>query len=200
MKDVLRMVLVLVAISAASAVGLAWVEDLTAERIAEEIRQDTLEAIDAVLPVYDNAPDREAVTVSGQLYYPGRKGGELVGLALPVDSSAGYGGRIGALLGIGPDGTVTGVQILTHAETPGLGAKFTDPGFLAQFAGKSLDNARWRVKKNGGDFDQITGATITPEALLQALDGGLQAYRKDRDQVLATAAPAVPTKAGEVKP
>ena len=65
MKDILRMVLALLAISGISAVGLAWVEDLTDERIAEEIRKDTLRAIAAVLPGYDNAPDLEAVTLEG---------------------------------------------------------------------------------------------------------------------------------------
>ena len=203
MKELVRMVLTLVVISATSAVGLAWVQDLTAERIAEAVRQDTLKAIAAVLPAYDNAPDREAVTLGGQLYYPGRKGGELAGLALPVRSGGGYGGNIDALLGLAPDGTVTGVQVLAHAETPGLGAKFAAREFLQQFVGKSLDTARWKVQKDGGDFDQITGATITPRALLQAIEGGLQAYRADRAKLLAAAAqaaPAEPESAGEEKP
>jgi electron transport complex protein RnfG len=189
-KGILRMVCTLVAISAVSAVGLAWVQDLTAERIREEIRNDTLRAIAAVLPAYDNAPDLEAVDLGEQRYYPARKGGEAVGLALPVRSGAGYGGEIEALVGIAPDGKVTGVQVLAHAETPGLGAKFTQPEFLAQFTGKTLDNVRWRVKKDGGEFDQITGATITPRALIQALEGGLQAYRRDRARVLAAASAA----------
>ncbi|MDF1553268.1 MAG: RnfABCDGE type electron transport complex subunit G [Deferrisomatales bacterium] len=184
MKDIVRMVLTLVVISAVSAVGLAWVQELTAERIAEAVRQDTLKAIAAVLPPYDNAPDREAVTLSAQLYYPGRKGDALVGLALKVDSPKGYGGDLKALVGINPAGEVTGVRILEHKETPGLGAKITEAGYLRQFLGKSLGNAQWKVKKNGGDFDQITGATITPNALLEAMHGGLEAYRKDQESVL----------------
>jgi electron transport complex protein RnfG len=194
------MALTLVAISAVSAVGLAWVQDLTHERILAEIRQDTLEAIEAVLPAFDNAPDTDLLVISGVSYYPGKQEGQLVGLAVPVHSKEGYGGGIDALVGLNPAGEVTGVRILTHAETPGLGAKFTEPGYLGQFIGKSLASARWQVKKDGGDFDQITGATITPRALLKAMGGGLEAYKRDREQVLAALAKAAPPQAGKDQP
>ncbi len=187
MRDVLRMVLVLVAVCAVAALGLARVYDLTKEPIKEAKRQELLRAIRAVLPSFENAPDQDAVQVGGTPYYPGTKGDETVGVAFPVSSAEGYSGTIEALVGVDPSGTVTGVAVLAHAETPGLGAKFTDPGFLAQFEGKTLRGARWAVAKDGGEFDQITGATITPRALIGAIRGGLEAFEENRSRVLEPA-------------
>jgi Na+-translocating ferredoxin:NAD+ oxidoreductase subunit G len=88
-------------------------------------------------------------------------------------------------VGITPEGTVHGVEILTHAETPGLGDKIEARWWKEQFAGKNLANADWRVKKDGGQFDQITGATISPRAIVTAVRGGLEFFEKNRQQILA---------------
>ncbi len=177
MREVARMVGVLTLVCVLAALALAKVYDLTEEPIREAKRQELLRAVGAVLPAFDNAPDADAREVDGVTYYPGRKVGELVGVAFPVRSNEGYSGTIEALVGVDPTGRVTGVVVLAHAETPGLGAKAADPGFLAQFNGRSLDDARWAVKKDGGDFDQITGATITPRAIVAAIRTGLERYR-----------------------
>jgi len=192
-KDLARMVLVLGAVCVAAALGLARVYDLTKEPIAEAKRQEVLRAIRAVLPAFANEPDRDRVEAAGRTYYPGRVEGRLTGVAIPVSSGEGYSGTIEALVGVNPEGVVTGVAILAHAETPGLGAKFTSPAYLAQFAGKSLTGARWAVRKDGGDFDQITGATITPRALVAAIQQGLQAFARDRAALSGAATtPAAP--------
>ncbi|GAB4268370.1 MAG: electron transport complex subunit RsxG [Deferrisomatales bacterium] len=185
MRDIVRMVGVLVAVCAVAAFGLARVHRMTEGPIREAKRQELLRAVRAVLPAFDNAPDAEAVAVDEVTYYPGRKGGRLTGVAFPVASPEGYAGTIEALVGVDPDGRVSGVVVLSHAETPGLGAKITDPGFLAQFRGKDLAGAKWAVKKDGGDFDQITGATISPRALVQALRRGLERFERARDRVVA---------------
>ncbi len=184
MKDVLRMVLVLGVVCIAAALGLARVYDLTKEPIAEAKREEVLRAIRAVLPAFDNEPDRDAVESGGTTYYRGLAGGRLVGAAFPVLSPEGYSGNIEALVGVDPEGRVTGVAILAHAETPGLGAKFTNPDFLEQFRGKTLAGARWAVKKDGGEFDQITGATITPRALVKAIQQGLEGFENSRERVV----------------
>ena len=183
MRDVLRMVLVLGVVCVAAALGLARVYDLTKEPIAEAKRQEVLQAIRAVLPPFANEPDRDQVEQGGRTYYRGRAEGRLTGVAIPVSSPEGYGGNIEALVGVDPDGAVTGVAILAHAETPGLGAKFTQPTYLAQFSGKTQAGARWAVRKDGGDFDQITGATITPRALIAAILQGLRDFERDRPTV-----------------
>jgi electron transport complex protein RnfG len=172
------MVVVLGLVCSIAALALAVVYDLTKEPIAEAYRQELLDAIGAVLPQFDNAPDADVVEVDGVSYYVGKLSSEPVGAAFKVNTNQGYSGLITALVGVDPAGKVTGVRVLLHAETPGLGAKFTDPGFLAQFKGKALDTAKWKVKKDGGDFDQITGATITPRALVTAISEGLAGYAK----------------------
>ena len=97
----------------------------------------------------------------------------------------GYAGNIEIMVGVKPDGTVNGIEILSQAETPGLGARITEPKFKDQFRGKNLQNADWKVKKDGGDFDQITGATISPRAVVKAIRMGLEFYKEHRAQITA---------------
>jgi len=80
---------------------------------------------------------------------------------------------------------VTGIEILSHAETPGLGDKIAHEGFKDQFKGQSLGSADWRVKKDGGDFDQITGATISPRAVVGAVKKGLEFFGEHRQEIIS---------------
>ena len=197
MKEIGRLVLVLTLITAGAGLVLAMVEQVTREPIAEQRRLETLKALRAVLPVLDNEPDRDTVVlVVGQdkkgrevkrTFYRGRRGGGLTGIAFPVVAPDGYSGKIGIMVGVDPSGLVTGIEILTHAETPGLGDKITLPDFKQQFVGKGLDGVDWRVKKDGGDFDQITGATISPRAVVGAVARGLNFFRQHHDQITAPA-------------
>jgi electron transport complex protein RnfG len=180
MKSIARMVLVLGLVCTVAALSLSVVYEVTKEPIAEAYRQELLDAIGAVLPAFDNAPDADMVAVEGVDYYLAKAKGAPVGAAFKVSSTQGYSGLITALVGVDPEGRVTGVRILLHTETPGLGAKFTAPAFLAQFKGKTLGTSNWKVKKDGGDFEQITGATITPRALVAAIGEGLETFAKAR--------------------
>ncbi|MDD1651077.1 MAG: RnfABCDGE type electron transport complex subunit G, partial [Methylococcaceae bacterium] len=98
-------------------------------------------------------------------------------------------GPITLMMGIDKSGTVLGVRVVAHAETPGLGDKIErekSPWVLA-FDQRSLTNTppeRWRVKKDGGDFDQFAGATITPRAVVRGVEAGLQLFRKHRSEWL----------------
>lgn len=195
MKDIARLALVLTLIAAGAGLLLSLVEAVTREPIAEQRRQETLRALAAVLPPIDNAPDADTVEmVIGEdkrgreitrTFYRGRRDGQLAGIAFTVIAPDGYSGNITVMVGIRPDGTVTGIEILNHAETPGLGDKIEEPWFKEQFKGKSLESADWRVKKDGGEFDQITGATISPRAIVGAVKKGLEFYRKHRDEITA---------------
>ena len=195
MKDIARLALVLTLIAAGAGLLLSLVEAVTREPIAEQRRLETLRALKAVLPPIDNAPDADTAELTvGQdkkgrdvtrTFYRGRKGEELVGIAFTVVAPDGYSGNITVMVGIRPDGTVTGIEILNHAETPGLGSKIEEPWFKEQFEGRSLQSADWRVKKDGGDFDQITGATISPRAVVGALRKGLEFYTEHRRQITA---------------
>jgi Na+-translocating ferredoxin:NAD+ oxidoreductase subunit G len=110
-------------------------------------------------------------------FYRSRLQGELTGIAFAVTAPDGYSGNIDIMVGVDPQGTVTGVAILRHAETPGLGDKIAFPAYTDSFRGQHLDGADWRVKKDGGDFDQLTGATISPRAVVGAIRGGLEFFR-----------------------
>jgi Na+-translocating ferredoxin:NAD+ oxidoreductase subunit G len=193
MKDIGKLVLVLTLIAAGAGLVLSLVEAVTREPIAEQRRLETVKALKAVLPPIDNQPDAETVVlVTGQdkkgrditrTHYRGRMGNKLTGVAFKVVAPDGYSGNIEVMVGVEPDGQVTGVEILTHAETPGLGSKIVEGWFKEQFLGKGLENADWRVKKDGGEFEQITGATISPRAVVKAIKSGLEFYKDHLQEI-----------------
>ena len=196
MNSIPRLVLVLTLITAGAGLILSMVEAVTREPIAEQRRQEMLRALQAVLPPADNSPDEDTVElVVGKdkrgrdvmrKFFRGRnEGGQLTGLAFKVVAPDGYSGNIDVMVGIDPSGTVVGIEILSHNETPGLGDKIAFPEYKKTFAGKNLDNADWRVKKDGGEFDQITGATISPRAVVGAVRKGLEFYRDNKAEVIA---------------
>lgn len=103
--------------------------------------------------------------------YVAKKGAELTAYAIQATAPDGYSGDIRLLIGIQPDGTVLGVRTLEHKETPGLGDKIETrlSDWIHRFAQKTFTvetEAQWAVKKDGGQFDQFTGATITPRAVV----------------------------------
>jgi len=197
MKEIARLILVLVLICLAAALALSQVYSLTKGPIENALREERLRAIRTVLPSYDNEPDRDVIhMVTGTDdegaeiatdYYVGRSGGEIVGIAFETSSPAGYSGDIDLMVGVDPDGVITGVEVISHAETPGLGSKITEKGFLDLFPGRDLSNTRWAVKKDGGDIDQITGATISPRAVVEAVYTGLEVFAAHREVILSLA-------------
>lgn len=197
MNGMLRLILVLTLITSGAGLILSLVESVTREPIAEQRRLETLRALKAVLPPADNSPDADTVQmVTGQdkrgrdvsrTFFRGRQAGVLSGIAFKVVAPDGYSGDITVMVGVDPEGTVAGIEILSHNETPGLGDKITFPAFKGIFVGKNLENADWRVKKDGGEFDQITGATISPRAVVGAVRKGLEFFRDHRAEIFADA-------------
>jgi electron transport complex protein RnfG len=195
MNGIPRLILVLTLITAGAGLVLSLVEAVTREPIAEQRRLETLRALKAVLPPSENSPDEDTVQlVIGKdkrdrevrrKFFRGRSEGQVNGVAFKVVAPDGYSGNIDVMVGIDSAGSVVGIEILSHNETPGLGDKIVLPEFKQKFVGKNLDNADWRVKKDGGEFDQITGATISPRAVVGAVRKGLEFYRDHRDEVLA---------------
>ena len=120
----------------------------------------------------------------------------LVGYAIPGIGKAGYGGAIGLMVGLKPDRTVITYRVLSANETKGLGAKLGTPDFLRQFAGKA--GTGLKVKKDGGDIDAITGATITSRAVCGAIADACA--RLDRLEGKASPAPAPKPAALEGRP
>jgi electron transport complex protein RnfG len=113
---------------------------------------------------------------------------EPVAALFVVTARDGFSGSIRILVGVGVDGTVTGVRILQHRETPGLGDKIesTRSNWVFQFEGRSLGNplaSGWAIQVDGGEFDQLTGASITPRAVIKAIRDTLIYFDAHRDEV-----------------
>jgi electron transport complex protein RnfG len=153
----------------------------------------------AILPAgFDNDPAAtvkklaDDVLLGGKgepLLYTARKGGVVIGWALRVIAPNGYSGAIHLLIGLDTQGLVTGVRVISHKETPGLGDLIEEEksNWIHGFTGKNLDNPGakgWHVKKDGGVFDQFTGATITPRAVVQAVHNALLYVDQHRAELL----------------
>lgn len=171
-----------------SVVLLLAVKQLTDSPIADAERTTLLNTFNQVLPpeLYDNDPLKDTLqitdpsllvqlgTLSPVTVYRARQNGQPAGLLLTSIAPNGYSGNIALLVGVLADGRISGVRVLKHQETPGLGDKIEihKSPWILDFNGRNLrkDNVpRWAVKKDGGDFDQFTGATITPRAVVQAV-------------------------------
>lgn len=175
-------------ISCVAAALLAWVFLITEAPIKAAMKQKTNAALQQVLPAFDNQPAEDAVTLGTVKFYVARKDGIITGFAGETISSKGYGGDITVLAGVALDGTVGTVLVTKQTETPGLGTvvcgrtrEKTLSGLikgvketglppnriLDQFNGMkaTVGETPWAVKKDGGNLDAITGATITSRAV-----------------------------------
>lgn len=170
-STLVNMFLVLTIISLISAAALAFTYAQTEPILEEQARQTQVRAVARVLPEFDNAPTEEVLTLDefpGVELYPATRNGEPVGIAVRTWSGAGYGGEIRLMIGFGPDGAITGTSVLSHTETPGLGAKMSEESFQAQFVGMNPGTAPLAVVKDGGAVDAITAATISSRAFCDA--------------------------------
>ena len=129
------------------------------------------------------------------LVYRVYRGGQPAAILFAVTAMNGYAGPIRLLVGVDASGVLTGVRILQHDETPGLGDKIesTRSDWLQQFPGRSLASPEpdaWSIRADGGEFDQLTGATVTPRAVVGAVYDTLLYFAAERDTLFATASTA----------
>ena len=118
---------------------------------------------------------------------------EPVAALFVVTARDGFAGPIRILLGVEMSGVVTGIRILKHRETPGLGDKIVESrsDWVHQFAGHSIGDpivTEWAIRRDGGDFDQITGASVTPRAVIKAMRDTLIYFNENRDEIFAAPA------------
>jgi len=162
-----------------SGLALALVNNATADRIKLVMEKELNEALALVMPGFDNQPAAEKIEKNqgkeGRLtFYPAKKDGQLIGYAIESTVFTGYSGELAVIYGVSVDGTVGRIKLLRHNETPGLGSKAGLPAFLDQFAQTSLSSFRYQVKKDGGQVDAVTGATISSRAVTLAVARGLE--------------------------
>jgi electron transport complex protein RnfG len=178
----------------------------THEIIAENQRQELLRTLNELVPpaLYDNDPAQDMIAVQSREYlgtkkdvtvYRARHGETPVAVIMTPVAPDGYSGDIGLLVAIDcGSGNLLGVRVLWHKETPGLGdwIETEKSDWIHSFTGHSLvdpDELGWRVEKDGGIFDQVTGATITPRAIVKAVYNTLKYYDRHQTELLSAARP-----------
>ncbi|QXF33820.1 electron transport complex subunit RsxG [Photorhabdus luminescens] len=185
MLETMRRHGITLAIFAAITTGLtAIVNSLTKSTIAEQAALQHKSLLDQVIPpaLYDNDIQNECYLVNADALgnnlphrlYLARKNGQPVAAALESTAPDGYSGAIQLLVGADFSGKVLGVRVTEHHETPGLGDKIETriSDWINVFSGKTITSnhdRHWAVKKDGGKFDQFTGATITPRAVVNSV-------------------------------
>ena len=180
MESSLRnMLLSLGAICLVCAALLSSVNAMTAKRIARVQEQKTERAIAQVVPEFEGAPVDTAVILDGTEYivHKAMAGDSIVGYAIE-SVTTGFGGPIDLMVGFSSAGEIYSTAVISHSETPGLGAKMTDDEsyFRTQFVGKNPSEYNLAVSKDGGDVDAITASTITSRAFTQAVAKAYNVY------------------------
>jgi len=196
MRELLKLSLTLTIICCGAALSLAYVYNLTKEPIAYQQRLKKIRAINAVFPELEDAPGLQMVDfplceqngdeADCRRFYLIKNNGSTLGTAFEVLAS-GYGGRIAIMVGISRSDVISGIKVIRHSETPGLGANISKQAYSKNFTGKNMINTRWKLKKNGGDIDQISGATISSEAVMKAVHDGLHFFSRNRDNIMKAA-------------
>ena len=199
-RSVIQHSLALAGFAAICAFVLAFTQANTAEPIAQAKAKARAQALAEVMPpnyYLDPILDESFVVssatgtrfiASGTKILRALSNGIVVGIIVPIRTSEGYSGDIDLLVGVDNTLAITGVRVLAHKETPGLGDKIqrNKSPWIDGFLGKSLSDTQasaWAVRKDGGSFDQFTGATITPRAVIQAVYGTLL-YARDNYETL----------------
>lgn len=178
---------------------LVTVDVHTKDEISQRMAEDLKAKLAQVIPsnMYDNQILKDTVTIQGKddegkpyttVFYRARKHGKIVAFAFPA-MAYGYSGAIHLIIGVNTRGKVLGVRVISHHETPGLGDKIEadKSNWIFSFTGKSLKNPppdKWKVKKDGGVFDQFTGATITPRGVVKGIKYSLEFFSAHRKQLL----------------
>lgn len=188
-----NMIVSLGVITIVAASLLAWAHGVTAEPIAQAEKQTRVDAIKDVLPAFDNDPLANATDIfpfgkdnNPFTVYPAYEGEKFVGAAVEGYTKSGFSGEIKIMYGFDAQGVVSGFQVLSHAETPGLGAKMNEWFRMEEgnrsVLGKDPAVVNMTVAKDGGAIDAITAATISSRAFLSALNDcfhAFETYKKD---------------------
>jgi electron transport complex protein RnfG len=178
-----NMVLSLTLISLVASVALGFVHEFTKEPIAVSKLNKKLEAIKMVVPEFNNDPTGEMYKLPSEWgdsleVYPAKKDNEIVGYGIKTYSKKGYSGKIILAVGLKPDGTIINITVLEQKETPGLGTKMADDAFKGQFNDKNPASFQLKVRKDGGQVDAITAATISSRAFCDAVQNAYTTLKK----------------------
>ena len=195
--ETLRMIVVLTGVSAISALGLAAFNNHAQPIIKEAERSvminrqlkkviSSLESPDPCQDAeagFDNDPSENTVCVDGREVYRCTKQEETVGFAFTSIGDNAYSGTITCLVGLSEDGVLKGLEIVKHAETPGLGSEMESCEWRGQMVGKGPKDMIWKVKSDGGNVDAISGATISSRAVLSCVTKAQDFLKKNLSRI-----------------
>lgn len=192
MRDLIKMVVVLTAICGTSGLVLSYTNKVTeAPREYQLLKYVKGPSIKAVLSGYDNDPIKDKIVLKMgkdekgkpilKNVFPAKKGGQIVGLAYG-SAATGYHGPIDVMVGFNPEGKVSGISIMTHTETPGLGARIVEPAFTKQFKGFTLTDDL-NLSAKGGKIDSVSGATHSSEGTVEAVRKALELFPTIKKEV-----------------
>ncbi|MCK9535498.1 MAG: electron transport complex subunit RsxG [Pseudomonas sp.] len=199
-RSMLKNSLVLALFAAVTVAVVAITQQSTESRIVAEERAAQVRALGEILPAhsYDNALLDHVIYLNESLLghrkdtpaYLASLNGQPAAVILQANAPDGYSGTIQLLIGIMADGTLSGVRVTQHKETPGLGDRIdlAKSPWIKNFDGKSLSNPKdggWAVKKDHGEFDQFAGATITPRAVVTAVHKALRYFDQNHTELFA---------------
>ncbi|MCF6181726.1 RnfABCDGE type electron transport complex subunit G [Lutibacter sp.] len=184
-----NMVISLLVITVVSGFLLGYVNDLTMAPKAKARLQKKVNALKIVLPKFDNNPVENVKRVKSEKVkdsieiYTAYANKNKVGIAVTGSSEKGFNGLVKLMIGFKPNGDIQDIQILDQKETPGLGTKMTKEKFLKQFRGKNPSTYKLKVKKDGGDIDALTGATISSRAFAESVQIAYDEFVKTIDSI-----------------
>lgn len=200
-KSMARSAIVLGIFAIVATALVAFTNNATKQRVDDAKRDYTLKKLNELIPpsMHDNALDQDKVLVKDALLdknsqvpiYRAKKDGQTVAVIIQCVAPDGYSGRITLLVGIRHDGELIGVRVTEHKETPGLGdaIETNKSDWINIFKNRSLQSpteTHWRVRRDGGEFDQITSATITSRAVVKATYNALRYFEQNQSMLLGT--------------
>lgn len=194
MRELVRMVVVLAAICACSGLVLSFTSQATQvqreNQLLKFVKGPSIQAVFSDCD-YDNDPiqDRMALSVGTdkdgnpleKIIFLAKKGGQVVAVAY-ASSGSGYGGEIEVMVGLSMDGELTGISVMTHSETPGLGARITETVFTEQFRGLPLEEGV-QLSSDGGAIDGVSGASFSSKGVISAINAAMELFSKVKEEV-----------------
>ena len=180
MKEIIRLVVVLTAICAVCSALLAAVYKTTETPIAQSLERRTAAAAAQVMPPGCDTPEKR--TAEDVTFFAAKKDGKIAGVALEGFSKNGYGGDVRLMVGLGMDGKLVTFEVIQATETPGLGSKMSSDAFRNPIKGRRLAG-NWQVKKDGGEVDAITAATISSRAALECIRDAIAKFDRIKDEL-----------------
>ncbi len=176
-SNLVNMILSLLLISVFMSAALGYIYSITKGPIENSKKNAESNAIKMVVPTFNNTP--EAKEIEGLTYYLVKKDDKVVGCAVKTFTDKAFSGRFDLMVGFLPDGTINKISVLSQKETPGLGTKMMDAKFYNQFENQNPSKWKMLVKKDGGQVDAISAATITSRAYSDAVQKGYDGFLKN---------------------